>query len=101
MTPESEPQICGADSEPAYGVWFECELLPGHAGEHEGTYTWTNEPHGPKLPPTSNRFAAAQWAESLHAAYAKMINQQLVMAAQGSPFVDGDRVMRVINRDQF
>ena len=101
MTTADKPQICGAIDEPEYSLWFECELPPGHAGDHEGTYTWTNEPHGPKPPPTPNRFVSAAWAESLQTAYAKMISQQLAMAVQGSPFVDGDRVMQVINRDQF
>lgn len=95
-----EQQICGAVDEIDYGVWFECELLPGHAGDHQTLHTWQNEPHGPKLPPAPNRFLLPLWGDSLMTAYAAMINQQLEAAIHHSPFVNPDTAVRqAVNRD--
>lgn len=95
--PAPEPQLCGADTSPEYSLWFECGLLPGHAGDHEGTYMWPNEPHGPALPskpPTPQ----TQW---LQAVYENLLAAQLDHALHGGPFVNRDRVLQVVNRDQL
>lgn len=97
---QDERQLCGAIDKIDYGVWFECELLPGHAGDHQTLHVWQNEPHGPKPPPAPNRFQQALWGEQLHTAYTRMLEQQLVAALEGSPFVNpGTAVRQIVNRD--
>lgn len=77
-------------------TWFECELPMHHPGDHQVTYTWPNEPHGPKLPPPvtmMSRYVPPAWAEQI-------LNQLFNAAAMGSPFVNADTVARqVIKRD--
>lgn len=93
---QDEPQICGAVDEIDYGVWFECGLRPGHAGDHEDLHRWANEPHGPKPAPkaAANSFLPAAWAEEI------MLAQLANAAALGSPFVKVDGVARqIVNRD--
>jgi len=46
---DDEQQLCGATTDIDWQTTFECELPPGHAGDHEMTYAWSNEPIGPKL----------------------------------------------------
>lgn len=94
-----DPQLCGAVDEIDYGVWFECGLRPGHAGDHEDVHRWQNEPHGPKPAPKvpRNRFVPASWAEEL---VESMLSQLANAAALGSPFVNTDSVaLQVVNRD--
>ena len=95
MNAAEEPQRCGAIDEPAYGVWFECGLPPGHAGDHEDIHYWTNEPHGPARPPRPGS-GPTQW---LSDAYAQVNTQLVELALRGSPLVNRNKVMRTVRRD--
>lgn len=72
---QDKPQICGAVDELDYGIWFECELLPGHAGDHQTLHTWQNEPYGPKPAPTAPRskFVPDAWAKTIEEAWLRTL----------------------------
>lgn len=62
-------QPCDVQVDVDDSTWFECELPMHHPGDHRYTYTWPNEPIGPRLPRTSPRIMLLPeaWAESLMA----------------------------------
>lgn len=77
-------------------TWFECELPMHHPGDHEYTFTWPNEPHGPKLPPkplTPQQQAQQEWFMAM---YGKMIERSLkttplvLEGAQYAPYIACD-----------
>lgn len=74
-----DEQICGAVVDLVHGVWFECGLRPGHAGDHEDVHRWANEPHGPKPAPRD----VPTWATS---GWAKMLERQLLKTVVVDPF---------------
>lgn len=73
-----QPQTCDAVDELDYGIWFECELLPGHAGDHQILHTWQNKPTGPELAPTRNKLLPEGWAKTLGDAYTRRLLAQPV-----------------------
>lgn len=81
-------QICGAEDELEYGVWFECELRPGHAGDHQAVHQWANEPHGPK-----QWRPAHQWVQPLQQVADQAAARLLELAISGSPLVRRDKVL--------
>ncbi len=84
------PRPCGAVDDIDYGVWFECELSPGHPGDHQGIHYWENQPHGPALPPR-----AATGRVWLSDACQQMAAQQIEFVLRGSPLVNREKAMRV------
>jgi len=90
-----ETQLCGATISVDCCTDFECELAPGHAGDHQLTFTWENEPYGPKLPPkplTPQQQARQEWAMAM---YGKMIERvlkptPLVLGAEYAPYITVD-----------
>jgi hypothetical protein len=88
MAADEQPQVCGAVNELDYGIWFECELLPGHAGDHQILHTWQNEPHGPKPPPTppKSRLLPNNWADALEEALVRSLTQAIELGALVMPY---------------
>lgn len=77
MTRDDRP-LCDHQVDVDDSTWFECELPMHHPGDHKCKYTWRNEPHGPKLPPTPprDRLFPEAWAKDLEKALMRSLAQR-------------------------